>query len=35
MTAPDEPEYVEIYFEAGVPKRVNGKAWVRWSCWWS
>ncbi len=25
-TAPDEPEYVEIYFEAGVPKRVNGEA---------
>ncbi len=25
-TAPDEPEYVEVYFEAGVPKRVNGEA---------
>ncbi len=24
--APDEPEYVEVYFEAGVPKRVNGEA---------
>ncbi|OQA43837.1 MAG: Argininosuccinate synthase [Chloroflexi bacterium ADurb.Bin325] len=25
-TAPDTPEYVEVYFEAGVPKRVNGEA---------
>lgn len=24
--APDEPEYVEIYFEQGIPKRVNGEA---------
>jgi argininosuccinate synthase len=24
--APNEPEYVEIYFESGVPKRVNGVA---------
>lgn len=24
--APDEPEYVEIYYEQGVPKRVNGVA---------
>jgi argininosuccinate synthase len=24
--APDEPEYVEIHFEQGVPKRVNGVA---------
>ncbi|MEA3346314.1 MAG: argininosuccinate synthase [Chloroflexota bacterium] len=24
--APDEPEYVEIYFEQGVPRRVNGEA---------
>ena len=24
--APDEPEYVEIDFEQGVPKRVNGVA---------
>ncbi|HEX9115709.1 MAG TPA: argininosuccinate synthase [Anaerolineae bacterium] len=24
--APDRPEYVEIYFEAGVPKRINGEA---------
>jgi argininosuccinate synthase len=24
--APDEAEYVEVYFEAGVPKRVNGEA---------
>ncbi len=24
--APNEPEYVEIYFEQGVPKRVNGVA---------
>jgi argininosuccinate synthase len=24
--APDEAEYVEIYFENGVPKRVNGEA---------
>ncbi|MBZ0255549.1 argininosuccinate synthase, partial [bacterium] len=24
--APDQPEYVEIEFEAGVPKAVNGKA---------
>jgi len=25
-TAPDEPEYVEIQFEEGVPVKVNGKA---------
>jgi argininosuccinate synthase len=24
--APNEPEYVEIYFESGVPRRVNGVA---------
>ncbi|MCX7707680.1 MAG: argininosuccinate synthase, partial [Anaerolineae bacterium] len=24
--APDEPEYVEIYFDQGIPKRVNGEA---------
>ena len=24
--APDQPDYVEIYFEQGVPKRVNGVA---------
>ncbi len=24
--APDEPEYIEIYYEQGVPKRVNGVA---------
>jgi argininosuccinate synthase len=24
--APNEPEYVEIYFESGIPKRVNGVA---------
>jgi argininosuccinate synthase len=24
--APDEPEYVEIYFEQGIPKRINGVA---------
>jgi argininosuccinate synthase len=24
--APNDPEYVEIYFESGVPKRVNGVA---------
>ena len=24
--APDEAEYVEVYFEQGVPKRMNGKA---------
>jgi argininosuccinate synthase len=24
--APDEPEYVEIYFESGIPKRINGVA---------
>jgi argininosuccinate synthase len=24
--APDEGEYVEVYFECGVPKRVNGEA---------
>ena len=24
--APDEPEYVEIHFEQGVPKRINGVA---------
>jgi argininosuccinate synthase len=24
--APDEPEYVEIHFEQGIPKRVNGVA---------
>jgi argininosuccinate synthase len=24
--APDEPEYVEVYFDQGVPKRVNGVA---------
>jgi argininosuccinate synthase len=26
VNAPNEPEYVEIYFEAGIPKRVNGVA---------
>jgi len=24
--APNEPEYVEIYFEQGIPKRLNGEA---------
>ncbi len=28
--APDEAEYVEIYFRRGVPERVNGVA--RWAC---
>ena len=26
VDAPDEPEYVEIYFRKGVPERVNGEA---------
>ena len=26
LTAPDQPEYVEIYFEEGVPKRIDGEA---------
>ncbi len=26
VNAPDEPEYVEIYFRKGVPERVNGEA---------
>ncbi|WHH60194.1 argininosuccinate synthase [Petroclostridium sp. X23] len=24
QSAPDEPEYVEVYFEQGIPKKVNG-----------
>ncbi len=24
--APDEPEYIEVYFDQGIPKRVNGEA---------
>ncbi len=26
IDAPNEPEYVEIYFEQGIPKRINGTA---------